>query len=211
MAAVSTRTCPSCHTRTLITAVHCPVCGARFIESSVATPTALAASSGSAGVGLSAPVTGPVPLRAGALGAQEPPWPAWPSNPDLRDLARYLWRVFLWSAAGPGKLPSGLFVVLLIGWNLLCVFTDELLTLPLYFSGPLALLAVLAVGAALYWSKRRAPVLYGFFKVLFACLLGFWAVVEVTREGGKPKALALWISLVLAIDLLVDGCEEWLG
>ncbi len=98
--------------------------------------------------------------------------------------------------------------VLVLGW-LFWQFTDVLLTWPYWASGAIALVFVTGSGWALALVKRNNAWPYGIFKVLIGCGLSVWALTDGRPEQGKPPVIALWISLLLAVDFVVDGFEQY--
>jgi hypothetical protein len=133
-----------------------------------------------------------------------------PPNPGIGDLARYLPHIV--TTGEFGNYSSILVIALVVVLNLLTylvtTYTHELLTLPWYQSSLLALVAVALLAGFLYWIRRKSRQTFGLLKTLFGLSLAIWAVAEIRLERENLKGLALWVSLLLAVDFVISGLDD---
>ena len=87
-------------------------------------------------------------------------------------------------------------------------YTSELLTLPWYYSALIAFATVVVLSWIFFQIKRKSRPAYGILKTLLGFCLALWAIVDIRIDRENVKGIALWISILLAVDFVVDGLDD---
>jgi hypothetical protein len=107
----------------------------------------------------------------------------------------------------PILVPLLLFLVNGLGY-IITTSTHKLLLLPLSYAGFLACATVALLSLFFYIIKKGSELVFGIFKILIGLSAAFWTVIDVRLGHEDMKGVALWIGLLVTLDLIVDGLDN---